>query len=108
MFDCAVSEARQSAVDLFDQCEWADIQANERIIMTKTFSASGGRLATAPTSITTSAGADRFGNILSSILASTVVKRAAQLAFQDKKRSMTAPDVLNNIGNALDSLLGST
>jgi ATP-dependent NAD(P)H-hydrate dehydratase len=32
------------------------------------------------------------------------VKRATQLAFQDKKRSMTAPDVLEKLGIAIDEM----
>ena len=38
------------------------------------------------------------------IFASTVAKRAAELAFADKGRSMTAPDVIERIGSAFQDI----
>jgi ATP-dependent NAD(P)H-hydrate dehydratase len=37
-----------------------------------------------------------------------VVKRATNYAFQEKRRSMTAPDVLDNIGKAMDNMTSSS
>ena len=37
-----------------------------------------------------------------SLLAATITKRASQLAFSRKKRSMTSPDVIECIGEAFD------
>lgn len=38
------------------------------------------------------------------IFASTVAKRAAEMAFADKGRSMTAPDVIERIGAAFQDI----
>ncbi|CAB9501006.1 ATP-dependent (S)-NAD(P)H-hydrate dehydratase [Seminavis robusta] len=42
--------------------------------------------------------------VLSCWTACCFVKTATRLAFQDKKRSMTAPDVLEHLGPAIDSM----
>ena len=38
------------------------------------------------------------------ILASVVARRASKLAFQEKKRAMTSPDVIIKIGSAFESV----
>lgn len=43
--------------------------------------------------------------IYACIFASTVAKRAAELAFADKRRSMTAPDVIERIGTAFQDIV---
>ena len=43
--------------------------------------------------------------VMGSILASMVTKRASQYAFQDRRRSMTTPDVINTIGMSFESLV---
>ena len=42
--------------------------------------------------------------VYASVLASVVTKRAAALAYESKKRSMTSPDVIDFIGVAFDQL----
>lgn len=44
--------------------------------------------------------------LLGCILASTVVKSASHSAFVKKGRSMTSPDVLNEIGTAFERVVG--
>lgn len=43
--------------------------------------------------------------IYACIFASTVAKRAAELTFADKGRSMTAPDVIERIGTAFQDIV---
>ncbi len=43
--------------------------------------------------------------VLASILASMVTRQAAQYAFQDKRRSMTTPDMLSSLGTAFESII---
>jgi hypothetical protein len=98
------SEQRISQVDLFQAAELTGIQADKRMILTKSVD-DGGKLLTSPNFISTAAGRERYGNVLASVLASCVVKRASRLAFEQRKRSMTAPDVLNYIGIAFEKML---
>ena len=42
--------------------------------------------------------------VYASVLACVVTKRAAALAYESKKRSMTSPDVIDFIGVAFDQL----
>ena len=43
--------------------------------------------------------------VLAALLSSLVVKQAAQYAFQDKRRSMTTPDILNTLGPAFEDIV---
>ena len=54
---------------------------------------------TAPTATSASA-LDRNSAVQACIMASALAKQAAELAFELKGRSMTAPDVLEQIGSA--------
>jgi NAD(P)H-hydrate repair Nnr-like enzyme with NAD(P)H-hydrate dehydratase domain len=45
---------------------------------------------------------------MSCFLATAITKRATALAFEKRKRAMTAPDVLEEIGFAVDDIAGST
>ncbi len=49
---------------------------------------------------------DATRNILAAILAASTIKAASVLAFAEKGRSMTSPDVLAHIGPAFASLTG--
>ena len=44
--------------------------------------------------------------VWASILASVVTKRASRLAFRRRRRSMTAPDVIDSLGEAFDEVVG--
>lgn len=46
--------------------------------------------------------------VMSCFLATAITKRATALAFEKKKRAMTAPDVLEEIGFAVDEIANST
>jgi ATP-dependent NAD(P)H-hydrate dehydratase len=46
--------------------------------------------------------------VMSCFLATAITKRATALAFEKRKRAMTAPDVLEEIGFAVDDIAGST
>lgn len=49
----------------------------------------------------------RGGAVMSSILAATVVKKASELGFAEKGRSMTSPDVMKAIGKAFQTVTGT-
>ena len=44
--------------------------------------------------------------VLACLLASMVTRQASQYAFQDKRRSMTTPDLLTTIGTAFEVIVG--
>jgi len=46
--------------------------------------------------------------VLSCWMASSLTKRATRVAFEKRKRSMTAPDVLQEIGGVVDEIASST
>merc|ERR1711957_1028206 len=46
--------------------------------------------------------------VLACWMACCVTKRATKLAFEKKKRSMTAPDILEEIGSVVDGIASST
>lgn len=46
-----------------------------------------------------------FGTVLACVLASSVTKRASQLAYRVKGRSMTAPDMIDQLGAAFEEFL---
>ncbi len=80
-----------------------DVDSNIRILMSKAITATG-QLGSTGSVRRTNHARVRDGAILSTILAVTVVKQAAQLAFINKGRSMTSPDVLAKIGEAMNHI----
>lgn len=46
--------------------------------------------------------------VMSCFLATAITKRATYLAFEKRKRAMTAPDVLEEIGFAVEEIASST
>ena len=80
-----------------------EVDSNFRILMSKSITATG-QLGSTGSVRRSSHARIRDSAIVSTILAVTVVKQAAQLAFSNKGRSMTSPDVLAKIGEAMNHI----
>mmetsp|Transcript_24480 Transcript_24480/g.26768 ORF Transcript_24480/g.26768 Transcript_24480/m.26768 type:complete len:301 (-) Transcript_24480:13-915(-) len=101
-------ESFESRVDLDDIAQiFPEVQANERAILSKSLATAGGaqRLAPSISSFPSSASRDRIGAILASLLAGNIVKQASSLAFNKFGRSMTAPNVIGDLGNAFNTFV---
>ncbi len=101
-------ESFESRVDLDDIAQiFPEVQANERAILSKSLATAGGaqRLAPSTSSFPSSASRDRIGAILASLLAGNIVKQASSLAFNKFGRSMTAPNVIGDLGNAFNTFV---
>jgi hypothetical protein len=84
----------------------SDVEADVRVHLAKVPAMAGGhgRAASATRLVSTAAGRHRLGSVVAALLGTSVVKTAAHLAFEQKKRSMTASDILQQIGSALSHL----
>lgn len=96
----------ESLIDLTSMHEnFVEIVPDIRLSLVKTVSADGsGKLLSSLKESFTSSGRTRLGAILASVLGASVVKVASKLAFQEKGRSMTSPDVLEALGKAFQQI----
>lgn len=79
------------------------IQASKRLFLAKKFVPhQAQQLAPDVVTVPTNAALTRQGGELAALLASAVVKKAAELAFAQTKRSTTTPFILEKIGEAFE------
>jgi hypothetical protein len=100
----------QSALDIDElHSIFPEIQSSNRLFLSKgmaTVHAGASRqLGASSVTMPTDAGRSRKGAELACMLAATVVKKAAELAFAQSKRSTTSPLIMDKIGEAFETVV---
>lgn len=102
----------QSALDIDElHSVFPDIQSSNRLFLSKGMASvhagATKHLGTSSVSMPSDAGRSRKGAELACMLAATVVKKAAELAFAQSKRSTTSPLIMDKIGEAFETVVDS-